>query len=140
MKQSLVAALIFHEGKMLLVHNIKYRLRYEPPGGKIEPGETPEEALRREAEEETGCEIEILSYFGEEDSASSEGEFAVKMYVCKIVSGTPEIPVSERDKIDKIGWYSFEEMQSFKDEGLLAPNLCESLTRIKELQREIKLK
>ena len=33
-------------------------------GGKLEPNELPEAALSREILEETGCEMEILSYIG----------------------------------------------------------------------------
>jgi len=50
----------FEGGRLLLVKN---RTRgWEAPGGKIEDGETPEEAAIREFREETGRELKILCY------------------------------------------------------------------------------
>lgn len=40
---------------------------YETPGGGIKPGESHEQALKREIEEEVGYECEILSFLGEVD-------------------------------------------------------------------------
>ncbi len=40
---------------------------YETPGGGVDEGETPEEGLLRECEEEIGCHIEILAEIGEID-------------------------------------------------------------------------
>jgi 8-oxo-dGTP diphosphatase len=56
MKQ-VVAALIVRENKILICQRTRHQtmpLKWEFPGGKIEPGEKPEEALRRELEEELG--------------------------------------------------------------------------------------
>lgn len=52
-----VAALIVRDGKLLVCQRTKYQtlpLKWEFPGGKIEPGEQPRDALRRELDEELG--------------------------------------------------------------------------------------
>ena len=51
-------AIIVTEGKLLLVH-LRPTGKYHLPGGGIEPGETAEDAVRREVAEETGIAIEV---------------------------------------------------------------------------------
>lgn len=61
MKQ-VVAALIIRENKILICQRTRHQtmpLKWEFPGGKIEAGERPEEALRRELEEELGIRAAI---------------------------------------------------------------------------------
>ena len=56
MKQ-VVAALIWKDGKILICQRTKHQvmpLKWEFPGGKIEEGEQPRDALRRELDEELG--------------------------------------------------------------------------------------
>ena len=59
-----VAALIFHEGKLFATQRGygAWRDYWEFPGGKIEAGETPEEALVREIREELDTGITVLSH------------------------------------------------------------------------------
>ena len=60
-----VAALIVKEGKLLVCQRTRHQtmpLKWEFPGGKIEEGEQPRYALRRELEEELG----ILANVGDE--------------------------------------------------------------------------
>jgi len=60
-----VAGLIVKEGKLLVCQRTRHQtmpLKWEFPGGKIEEGEQPRDALRRELEEELG----ILASVGDE--------------------------------------------------------------------------
>jgi len=52
-----------HAGKTLLIYN-SWRKVWELPGGKIDPGETPETAAKRELHEETGQIAEVTTFVG----------------------------------------------------------------------------
>jgi len=57
-----VAALIFRDEKILVCQRTRHQtmpLKWEFPGGKIEPGEQPRDALRRELDEELGIDATI---------------------------------------------------------------------------------
>ena len=61
MKQ-VVAGLIVKEGKILVCQRTRHQtmpMKWEFPGGKIEEGEQPRDALRRELDEELGIEAVI---------------------------------------------------------------------------------
>ncbi|HEY7354625.1 MAG TPA: (deoxy)nucleoside triphosphate pyrophosphohydrolase [Terriglobales bacterium] len=62
-----VAALIWKDGTVLICQRTRYQtmpLKWEFPGGKIEEGEQPRDALRRELDEELG----IAAVVGDEVS------------------------------------------------------------------------
>lgn len=61
---------------------------WEFPGGKVEPGESEEEALVRECREELGVEIAVGERVGGEWPLA-EG-YVVRVWFCSLLSGTPE--------------------------------------------------
>lgn len=70
------------------------------PGGGIEGDETPEEAFKREALEETGCEVEIIKSLGIAEEYKSQINFKQISYafVGKVVKDTKKLNVTQKEQ------------------------------------------
>jgi 8-oxo-dGTP diphosphatase len=85
-----VGAAIFDDSGRLLAAQRSAPARYaglwEFPGGKVEAGETPAEALVRECREELGIEIEVGALVGQADIDIG----VLQVYRASIISGRPQ--------------------------------------------------
>jgi 8-oxo-dGTP diphosphatase len=102
------AAVIEREGKILIGRRKKgshLANRWEFPGGKLEPGETPEEALRRELREELSVEATVGDFVCA--SRHIYPEKAVELIVYRA-----SIPLGDIDSTDheEIRWVPREEL------------------------------
>ncbi len=64
--------------------------KWEFPGGKIEPGESPEAALIRECREELAVEISVGPMVWRTEHAYSDITVALQIFEARVVTGTPE--------------------------------------------------
>jgi 8-oxo-dGTP diphosphatase len=87
---------IIHRGRILLQRKSAGRFgegKWNGPGGKVQPGETPLECIVREVWEETGLTVSYLTeqgvvdfYFGEKP----EPDWVVHIYTTSTFSGEPK--------------------------------------------------
>ena len=105
-----VTGALVRDGKVLLVKRAPH-MRFYPGvwdlfGGHIERDESPEDALRREAMEELGIEIESFHLLGTHQDPVEPAEvmvFAVTAWKGEPVNAAP-------DEHTDIGWYSADEL------------------------------
>ena len=107
-----VAAIIIHEDKVFATQRGygEFKGGWEFPGGKIEEGETPQEALVREIKEELNVEIEIRELLDVVEYDYPNFHLSMDCFICKIKSG--ELVLNEheaakwltKETLDSVEW------------------------------------
>ena len=129
-KHFTASALIIDNDKVLLLHHKKLGV-WLYPGGHVEKNETPDQAVVREAKEETGLDVEIIS---EKDNNLGDINTDVSVlynpyvilcelvgnhyhndiiYLCKISGDNREFKQGEGESKD-IGFFSIDELNNIK--------------------------
>lgn len=118
-----VAAIIFESdqvycfkrgaSKYTYLHN-----KYEFPGGKVEAGETLEEALRREVMEELGVHIDIEAHFLSTTHQYPEFTAEVTFFTCRLRQPATELSLHDHtevqllpvDRLTELDWLAGSEL------------------------------
>ena len=88
----------------------EFKGQWEFPGGKIEKGETPEEAIRREIREELEVEIEVGPLLGTIEYDYPNFHLSMDNFLAKVRKGTIILKEAEAAKwltkgsLDTVGW------------------------------------
>lgn len=107
--KKVVAAVIIKDGQLFATQRGygNYKDWWEFPGGKIEPGETPQEALRREIREELATTVSVGELLDTIEYDYPEFHLSMQCYLCTIVSG--ELTLLEHEAAR---WLGKDELQS----------------------------
>ena len=107
-----VAAIIRKEGRIFATQRGygEWKDWWEFPGGKMEPGETPEEALKREIREELSTEIRVDELLCTVEYDYPKFHLTLHCYLCSLVTEALHLNEHEaarwlaNDELDSVKW------------------------------------
>jgi len=122
-----VAALIWDENRFLACQRPAHKARgllWEFVGGKVEPGETKEQALIRECQEELAVTVAVRDVFMEVDHVYPDLTVHLTLFNASIAEGIPQ-KIEHND----LRWITVEEIDQYE----FCPADEEILRRLKEV-------
>jgi 8-oxo-dGTP diphosphatase len=126
-----VSVAIFHEDRFLLVKRGREPSKglYAFPGGRVDSGESDEDAVRRELAEETGLRVESVAplreYLLPPSLLSDHPAFRLLVFRGFVPSGT----LQAGDDAAEVGWFALEAMEQLP----IIPSVLETARTIAAL-------
>ena len=108
---AVAAGLTVRDGKLLIARRPEGRHmagKWEFPGGKIEKGETPEQALERELSEELGVRVKAGRIYHAIAHSYPEKDVLLLFYRCSLTEGEP-VAIEEAE----VRWIEESELRDF---------------------------
>lgn len=104
----IAAAVLLNARRQMLVVRKRGTTHFMQPGGKIDPGETPEQALHRELAEEIGLTLpenaaRYEGIFREEAANETEAEVVAHAFVAQL-----NIEVTPQAEIEEVRWLDLD--------------------------------
>jgi 8-oxo-dGTP diphosphatase len=109
-----VAAAIITDGNAVLACQRGYgdmKDGWEFPGGKVKPGETSQQACRREIEEELGCRLGMVWLFSTVEHDYPDFHLSMDCFVCTLAPGSEPTMLEHEDmrwlglgQLDSVDW------------------------------------
>ena len=105
------------QGDMLLTHNQRYttgRLEWEVPAGRVETGESPESAARRECLEETGCTLRELRYLCWHNPSNGMSDLKMHIFAARVDA---ERAIQDTNEIESKQWFAPDKVKDMLRQG-----------------------
>lgn len=96
--ESVCTVIVNDKDEILMIQSKRYitgRLEWEIPAGRIEKDESPVDAAKRECLEETGCEIEDLTFLCCHNPSNGMSDLKLHVFGAKVKSETTSIDENE---------------------------------------------
>ena len=109
--ESVVVVIFNEKDEILMIREKRYtvhRLEWEVPAGRVEAGETNEEAAKREAMEESGCTLKDLKFLCSFNSANGMSDHLLHLYGARVNS---EATIKDVDEVAYKEWMPISDVK-----------------------------